>query len=164
MCPQPQSPSTGPVSCRSQLGCLWRVEGLWPKGRCQGWEGLPSLGVRCFMAWLTCDFHSGRLSPCFRGWSRFREHMPHAQSPREQGVEPRPRGEWVSPEAWPLPAWPSRVGSQWGRDAWVPYRDLEEDLKRIPSRQHRGLALQLGSGWPPVSLGWISGSRAHSRS
>lgn len=23
--------------------------------------------------------------------------MPHAQSPREQGVEPRPHGEWVSP-------------------------------------------------------------------
>lgn len=30
ICPQPHAPGTGRVSCQSQLGCLWRAEGLWP--------------------------------------------------------------------------------------------------------------------------------------
>lgn len=78
--------------------------------------------------------------------------MPKAPGSKERSPSPVRSG---CCQGGPLPAWP---------EGWVPFRDLEQDLKRIPSRQHRGLALQLGSGWPLVSPGWISGSRAHSRS
>lgn len=59
----------------------------------------------------------------------------------------------MSPEAWLLLGTLARPAG-WGiARAGVhecPFRDLkQEDQKRIPPQQHRGLALQLGSGAGP---------------
>ena len=56
--------------------------------------------------------------------------MPKAPESKEWSPDPMGSG---CRRGLVTPSLASRVGSQWGRDLWVPFRDLEQDLKRIPS-------------------------------